>query len=119
MSKKHKPLGSPAEFFAALDHLAQTVDARAGSDPTESYTAKLLSKGPAKCAKKLGEEAVELALAIAAEGDDEVASEAADLLYHLTVALRSRGITLDDVAAALAARQGTSGLAEKAARKPD
>ncbi|MEO0465349.1 MAG: phosphoribosyl-ATP diphosphatase [Pseudomonadota bacterium] len=111
------PLGSPADLFQALDHLAQTVDARADGDTESSYTAKLLAKGSAKCAKKLGEEAVELALALVSEGDDAVASEAADVLYHLVVALRARGIALDDVGAALVARQGISGIEEKAARK--
>lgn len=109
-------LGSPAEFFAALDHLAQTIDARAGGDPDESYTAKLLAKGAPKCAKKLGEEAVELALALVSEPDEAVASEAGDLLYHLLVALRARGVSLDAVGAALAARQAMSGLEEKASR---
>lgn len=112
-----KPLGNPAQLFQALDHLAQTVDQRAeGGDSETSYTAKLLAKGPAKCAKKLGEEAVELVLALVNEGDEAVASEAADVLYHLIVALRARGITLDEIGAALAARQGMSGLEEKASR---
>ncbi|MCI4643685.1 MAG: phosphoribosyl-ATP diphosphatase [Hyphomonadaceae bacterium] len=112
-------LGSPAEFFAALDHLAQTIDARADGDPAESYTAKLLAKGPQKCAKKLGEEAVELALALVSESDEAVASEAGDLLYHLLVALRSRGLSLDAVGGALATRQAMSGLEEKASRTAD
>ncbi|MEM9738918.1 MAG: phosphoribosyl-ATP diphosphatase [Pseudomonadota bacterium] len=116
MSETGKPLGSPGEFFAALDHLAQTIDARAGTDPEASYTAKLLNKGSHKCAKKLGEEAVELALALVSETDDAVAGEAADLLYHLMVALRARGIALDTVGQALAARQGQSGHEEKASR---
>ena len=114
-----RPLGSPAEFFAALDHLAQTVDARAGSDPEASYTARLLEKGAGKCAAKLGEEAVELALALVSEDDDAVAAEAGDLLYHLMVALRARGIALDAVGAALASRQAMSGLSEKAQRPRD
>ncbi len=116
MSDSATPLGSPAEFFAALDHLAQTIDARAGGDPETSYTARLLAKGAPGCAKKLGEEAVELVLAVAAENEDAVASEAADVLYHLMVALRARGVSLDQVGAALAARQGMSGLDEKASR---
>lgn len=109
-------LGSPAEFFAALDHLAQTIDERAGGDTGESYTAKLLAKGTGKCAKKFGEEAVELALALVSESDEAVASEAGDVLYHLMVALRARGISLDEVGAALATRQAMSGLQEKASR---
>jgi len=116
MSNPKTPLGSPAEFFAALDHLAHTIDARADGDPETSYTARLLAKGAPGCAKKLGEEAVELALALAAESEDAVASETADVLYHLMVALRARGVALDQVGAALAARQGMSGLDEKASR---
>ncbi|MEO0815929.1 MAG: phosphoribosyl-ATP diphosphatase [Pseudomonadota bacterium] len=119
MNEDSAALGSPADFFAALDHLAQTIDARATGDADASYTAKLLQKGPPKCAKKLGEEAVELALALVSEADDAVASEAADVLYHFMVALRSRGVSLDQVGAALAARQAQSGLAEKASRPKD
>lgn len=117
MAKPPHTLGSPAEFFAALDHLAQTIDARAGGDPAASYTARLLEKGPLKCGKKIGEEATELALALVAEGDEEVASEAADLIYHMLVGLRARGIPLDAVGAALAGRTAMSGLDEKASRK--
>lgn len=101
-----------------LDALAQTIAARAGADPAASYTAKLLAQGPAKCAKKLGEEAVEAAIA-AVQGDREaLAAEAADVIYHLLVTLQAVGVTTDSVAAALAARQGQSGLAEKAQRPP-
>lgn len=117
MSNTDTPLGSPAELLAAMDHLAQTIDTRAGGDAGASYTAKLLQAGAPKCAKKLGEEAVELVLALVSEPDDAVASEAADLLYHLMVALRARGIALDAIGEALAARQGMSGLAEKASRQ--
>lgn len=113
MSDERSPVSN---FAATLEQLAATIDARAGSDPDQSYTARLLAAGELKCAKKLGEEATELALALVAEDDGSVAGEAADLLYHLLVALRSRGVPLDDVAAALAARQGQSGLAEKAGR---
>ena len=111
-----QPLGSSDALTDSLAHLAQTIDTRAGGDPSSSYTAQLLAGGPLKSGKKLAEEAVELALALAAEGDDEVASEAADVLYHFMVALRARGIPLDAVAEALQARQGMSGLAEKASR---
>ncbi len=106
-------------LLSALTHLAETIDDRAngksGDDP--SYTEKLLSAGPHKCAKKLGEEAVETVLAIASESDEEVAAETADLLYHLFVALRSRGVALDLVGEALAKRQGVSGIVEKNSRK--
>ncbi len=111
-----KPLGGMARLDGALNHLATVIDARVGDDPEASYTARLLAHGPLKCGKKLGEEAVELALALAAEGDKAVAAETADLLYHLFVALRSRGVTLDQVADALISRQGLSGIEEKARR---
>lgn len=102
---------------AVLDALAETIAARAGEgDASASYTASLLAKGPNKIAKKLIEEAGELGLALAGEGDDAVAAEAADVLYHMLVGLQARGISLDDVAAILAAREGLSGLAEKAGR---
>lgn len=110
-------LGKSEAISAVLAHLAETIDTRAGADPDTSYTAKLLAKGERKCAQKLVEEAGELAIALVSEGEDEAASEAADLLYHLLVALRSRGISLDSVAGKLAERQGVSGLAEKASRK--
>jgi phosphoribosyl-ATP pyrophosphohydrolase len=110
-------LGKTDAISTVLAQLAETIDARAGADPGTSYTAKLLAKGERKCAQKLVEEAGELAIALASEGEDEAASEAADLLYHLLVALRSRGISLDTVAEKLSARQGVSGLAEIASRK--
>jgi phosphoribosyl-ATP pyrophosphohydrolase len=116
MNMQHDPLGSAAFLGEVLAQLAKTIDARAGADPEQSWTAKLLAGGPALTARKLGEEGVEAALAVVNQGDKEVAAEAADLLYHLLVALRSRGVPLDAVAAALEARQGQSGLAEKASR---
>ena len=113
-----KALSSIDRLGEALGNLAQTIDARASEPPADkpSWTAKLLAAGPTKCAKKLGEEGVEAALAVAAGTEGEVASETADVLYHLFVALRSRGVALDDVAAALEARQGISGVDEKASR---
>ena len=102
-----------------LDDLARIIAARAGADPDSSWTAKLLAKGPEKCAGKFGEEAVE-AIIEAVKGDRErLTSEAADVLFHLLVMLQSRGVALDDVMAELARRQGTSGLTEKAARSKD
>ena len=99
-----------------LDDLAQTIAARKGADPDTSWTAKLLSKGPEKCAEKFGEEAVE-AIIEAVKGDRErLTSEAADVLYHLLVMLTARDVALADVMAELASRQGQSGLAEKASR---
>lgn len=100
-----------------LDDLARIVAARAAAPVSESYTAKLLSEGPAKAAKKLGEEAVEAALA-AVQGDRaHLTAEAADVLYHLLVVLQGANIPLSDVMAELERRTAQSGLAEKAARK--
>lgn len=113
---QHDPLGSAAFLGEVLSELAKTIDARAGGDPSSSWTAKLLMGGPALTAKKLGEEGVEAALAIASQDDKAVAAEAADLIYHLLVALRSRGVPLDALAKALEARQGKSGIDEKASR---
>lgn len=100
-----------------LDDLAALIAARAGADPDTSWTAKLLSKGPEKCAEKFGEEAVE-AIIEAVKGDRAaLTAEAADVLFHLLVMLQSRNVALSDVMDELARRQGTSGIAEKAARK--
>ena len=102
--------------MSALDRLAATVEARRGADPETSWTAKLLAKGPEKCAEKFGEEAVE-AIIEAVRGDrDRLTAEAADVVYHLLVMLAARDVTLADVLAELERREGTSGLAEKAAR---
>ena len=99
-----------------LDDLFATITARKGADPDTSWTAKLLAKGPEKCAEKFGEEAIE-AIVEAVKGDREALTvEAADVLYHLLVMLAARDVDLGDVMAELARRQGTSGLAEKAAR---
>ena len=99
-----------------LTRLAATIAARKGADPETSWTAKLLSKGPDKCAEKFGEEAIE-AVIEAVKGDRvKLTSEAADVLYHLLVMLAARDVTLDDVLAELQRREGTSGIAEKAAR---
>ena len=100
----------------ALERLAATIFARSGADPQSSWTAKLLAKGPEKCAEKFGEEAIE-AIIEAVKGDrDRLTAEAADVLYHLLVMLTAREITLDQVLAELERREGVSGLVEKAAR---
>src|ERR687889_294450 len=100
-----------------LDDLARIVAERAAAPATESYTAKLLAGGPARAAKKLGEEAVEAAIA-AVQGDRQnLTAEAADVLYHLLVVLQGAGIPLREVMAELERRTAQSGLAEKAARK--
>jgi len=99
-----------------LSDLARIVAERAGVSPEQSYTAKLLSDGPAKAAKKLGEEAVEAVIA-AIQGDRAaLTAEAADVLYHLLVVLHGAGIPLQDVMAELERRTAQSGLAEKASR---
>jgi phosphoribosyl-ATP pyrophosphohydrolase len=100
----------------ALDRLADTIAARRGADPASSWTAKLLSQGPEVCARKFAEEATE-AVIEAVKGDrDRLTAEAADVLYHLLVMLAARDVTLADVLAELARREGTSGIAEKASR---
>lgn len=99
-----------------LDTLAQTIADRAKADPDSSWTAKLLAKGPEKCAEKFGEEAVEAIIEAVKDNREGLISESADVLFHLLVMLQSRGIALDEVLAELDRRQGTSGIAEKAAR---
>lgn len=99
----------------ALDTLAQTIATRAAAgDAASSYTAKLLSEGVEKCAKKFGEEAVEAILA--ARDPAHLTKEAADVLYHLLVLLKAAGVDASAVAAELEARAGVSGLDEKASR---
>ena len=99
-----------------LSDLFETIKARKTADPTNSWTAQLLAKGPDKCAEKFGEEAVE-AIIEAVKGDKAaLTSEAADVLYHLLVMLASRDVELEDVLKELAGRQSKSGVAEKASR---
>ncbi|EAP75657.1 phosphoribosyl-ATP diphosphatase [Roseovarius nubinhibens] len=100
-----------------LEELEQIVARRAEASPDDSWTAKLLAKGPEKVAEKFGEESIE-ALIEAVKGDRAaLASEAADVLFHLLVMLRARDVSLAEVMAVLDARQAQSGLAEKAARR--
>ena len=102
---------------STLDDLFKTIAARKTASPDSSYTASLLARGTEKCAQKLGEEAVETVIA-AMKGDaQELTSEAADLIYHLFVALAEQDISPEDVYAELARREGMSGLAEKASRQ--
>ncbi|ETD89336.1 phosphoribosyl-ATP diphosphatase [Rhodobacter capsulatus] len=102
--------------MTALSRLAATVESRKGADPESSWTAKLFAKGPEKCAEKFGEEAVEAIIAAVKNDRDNLVYEAADVLYHLTVMLAARDVSLDEVLAELDRRAGTSGIAEKAAR---
>ena len=99
-----------------IDRLFVAIEARKGADPSVSYTAKLLAEGRIKCAMKLGEEAIETCLAAAGEDRTALTAESADLLYHLLVLWAASGLKPDDVYRALAAREGQSGLEEKAAR---
>ncbi|HBZ45492.1 MAG TPA: phosphoribosyl-ATP diphosphatase [Maritimibacter sp.] len=102
--------------MTALDRLADTIEKRRGVNPRDSWTAALLSKGPEKCAEKFGEEAIE-AIIEAVKGDREkLTAEAADVLYHMLVMLTARDVPFSDVLDELERREGTSGIAEKAAR---
>ena len=104
--------------MSILTQLAATIEARKSADPDSSWTAKLLSKGPEKCAEKFGEEAIEAIIAAAKNDRENLTAEAADVLYHLLVMLAARDVALEDVLAELERREGTSGIAEKAARQP-
>jgi phosphoribosyl-ATP pyrophosphohydrolase len=100
-----------------LRDLEKRVQERARADADMSYTRKLLDRGVTHCAKKLGEEAVEAALAAVGEDKDRMIAEAADVLYHLLVVLHARGVSLAEVEAVLGERTRQTGLDEKAARK--
>jgi phosphoribosyl-ATP pyrophosphohydrolase len=99
--------------------LAATIETRAATGGETSYTRKLLEKGAEHCAKKLGEEAVETVIAAVENDRDALIAESADLLYHLLVLLKSRGVKLAEVEAALGERTSMSGLEEKASRKKE
>ena len=105
-----------SRFADTVERLAATIASRKGADPQSSYTAKLLGEGPERAAKKFGEEAFETAIAAVMGDPDAVAAESADLVYHWLVLLSATGVSLDQVAAKLEAREGTSGLVEKASR---
>ena len=99
-----------------LARLEATILSRRGGDPAASYVAGLFAKGRPKIARKFGEEAVETIVAALAEDRDALAGEAADTLFHLMVLLAEAGIPFASVLAELDRREGTSGIAEKAAR---
>ncbi len=99
-----------------LSDLEKRVQERAQRSAAESYTRALIDKGVAHCAKKLGEEAFETAIAAVQEDKGRLVSETADLLYHLLVLLEARGVTLAEVEAELAKRTAQSGHEEKAKR---
>jgi phosphoribosyl-ATP pyrophosphohydrolase len=102
--------------MTTIEKLAATIAQRAAASPESSYTAKLLAAGIEKCAKKFGEEAVELALATVSRDKAHTANEAADVIYHLLVLLQSAGVSLSEVERVLASRESQSGLEEKALR---
>ena len=104
------------ETETVLARLYETIASRKTADPNGSYTAKLLHQGRTTIAKKMGEEAVETAIAAVANDSDAVVAESADLLYHLLVLWVDCGVEPDEVWKKLASREGTSGLAEKASR---
>ncbi len=103
----------------AISRLEAVIESRRGASPDSSWTARLLSDGPPRAARKLGEEAVEAVVAAVSGDRDGLAGEAADVLYHLLVLLAAAGVSPEEVAARLEAREGVSGLDEKASRKPE
>jgi phosphoribosyl-ATP pyrophosphohydrolase len=111
MSQMSEPNAHP------IDRLFGVIESRRNADPAVSYTAKLLGQGKLKCAKKLGEEGIEAALAATSGTRTELIDESADLLYHLLVVWAACGVTPADVYAALAAREGQTGCSEKASRR--
>jgi len=102
-----------------LEALDGRIAQRASASPEESYTAKLLARGTAKCAQKLGEEATETVIAAMRHDRDELVKESADLLYHLVVLWRAEGVALEAVMEELERRTAQSGLSEKASRPKD
>jgi phosphoribosyl-ATP pyrophosphohydrolase len=99
-----------------LDDLYATILERKSADPTSSWTAQLLAKGPEKCAEKFGEEAIEAIIEAVKDDKVSLTGEAADVLYHLMVMLAARDVPLSDVMAELSRRQSQSGVTEKANR---
>ncbi len=105
--------------FAYLDELVATIESRKDADPKTSHIAKLLKKGPHKIAKKVGEEAVEVAIASAMHDSTQIIYESADLLFHLMVLWKAHGIEPEIVMNELKRRENVSGIAEKASRTED
>jgi len=108
---------TPNNDWLILENLEQLLKDRQAADPDTSYVAQLYKKGDKKIAQKVGEEAVEVAIAAASDNNQDIISESADLLFHLMILLQSRGLSLSSVKAELARREGLSGLIEKAHRK--
>jgi len=109
----------PFEVTPFIGELERTIRERQASTAEKSYTRSLLDDGVPKINAKIREEAGELTQALADESDDRVLSEAADLLFHVLVGLRARGLNFGQVAESLASRTKQSGHAEKASRKKD
>ena len=105
--------------FSYLDTLVTTIASREGGDPKASYVAKLLKKGPRRIAKKVGEEAVEVAIAAVGQGRKEVIDESADLLFHLLLLWKATGVNPAEVMDELKRREEISGIEEKNARPPE
>jgi phosphoribosyl-ATP pyrophosphohydrolase len=106
----------PEALGEALDRLWRVIQSRRGADPQTSYTARLLARGRAKIAQKLGEEAVEAVIEGVGDNPSALVGESADLLYHLLVLWAAAGVSPADVAAELKRREGSSGIAEKRAQ---
>lgn len=105
-----------SEMAGMLERLVQTLKERRSAAPSESYVASLYAKGSRKIAQKVGEEAVETAMAVASGDKDELVKESADLLFHMLVLLEAENLALEDVVQELARREGISGHDEKASR---
>lgn len=102
---------------SVLTRLARQIEKRKGADEKKSYTAKLFARGPAKCAEKFGEEAIEAIIACTKNDKKNLTEECADVLFHMLVMMQSRGVSLEDVYDELERREGKSGIVEKAERK--
>jgi phosphoribosyl-ATP pyrophosphohydrolase len=107
----------PVELGRTLERLWQVIQSRRGADPQTSHTARLFARGRVKIAQKLGEEAIEAVIEGVADNPAALIGESADLLYHLLVLWAAVGVSPEDVAAELTRREGTSGIAEKLARR--
>ena len=107
----------PDRLGEALARLWATIDTRRGASPDSSYTAKLLSGGPAEVARKFGEESLEAIIEAVKSDGAALTRESADVLYHLLVLWAAAGLSPDDIAAELTRREGTSGIEEKRSRK--
>jgi len=116
---ENTPANTPANIEGVLERLYALIASRKGGDAAESYTAKLFAAGTEKIAQKIGEEAVETVIAAVARDRDATIGESADLIYHLLVAWADAGIRPEDVLGELERREGTSGIAEKAARREE